>query len=129
MKNILSWLTVFLFLFSANLYAQDESGVSVSPRHNQSIEQMNNDKSQCALNADQQFDKSNHRTLKRTGIGAGIGAAVGTIFGIPGIGAASGGAAGGISGHRKNNKEEKAYNETYAACLRDKGYDVEVYDD
>ena len=126
MVKSLSLLTVFLWLFSFSGFSQDVEGVNANPRYHKSISQQNADKNQCYNQADAQFKDKNNRTLKRTGIGAGIGVVAGKILGKPGTGAVIGGGAGAYTGYRKNNKEEKVFNESYASCLRDRGYDAEI---
>jgi len=122
------FLLVVFMLFGLVGFSQDIDKVYVQPQANQSATELQDEKNECLASADQQFDHSKHKTLKNTGAGAGAGAIVGKIFGSGGAGAVVGGAAGAFRGRKMSNKDEREFNNTYASCLRDKGYSVTVED-
>jgi hypothetical protein len=115
----------FLLFMTLKGYSQDQE-LKVYPRNNQTVEEQKQDEDQCASYADDQTKGGNHTTLKNSGIGAGIGIIGGKILGKPLAGAAIGGAAGAYRGHKKSKKERDAFDQTYASCLEDKGYGLDI---
>lgn len=115
-----------ILLLSFNAFSQDEPSVTVYPQHGQTVSQENADKNDCYNVASGNVKQKKHRTLKNGAIGAGIGAVGGKIIGKPGAGAVIGAGAGAYKGHRGNKKEDQKFNESYAACLRDRGYEADV---
>jgi len=118
---------LFFFSFTSG-YTQDKDPekVKVTLGDHQSAEEFNEDKQACAASADEQVDATGHKTLKNTGAGVAGGAVLGKILGKPGLGAIAGGAAGAYRGHKKSDKDKAEFNNIYASCLREKGYNVEV---
>ncbi|HYD47139.1 MAG TPA: glycine zipper family protein [Terriglobales bacterium] len=58
-------------------------------------------------------------------VGAAAGAAAGAIAGDAGKGAAIGAATGGIGGAAVQGvRKNETFNDIYASCMRDRGYDV-----
>lgn len=126
--RIVSFFAAFL-LFSLNGFGQDPENVIVTPEVSQSAEEIKADKEQCFAYADTTLDATEHKTIKNTAAGAAAGAVVGKILGKPGVGVIVGGGAGAYRGHKKSGQDQREFNETYASCLRDKGYSVEIQDD
>lgn len=119
---------LFFFSFTSGL-AQDDKDpekVKVTLSDYQSAEEFNEDKQACAASADEQVDATGHKTIKNTGAGVAGGAVIGKILGKPGLGAIAGGAAGAYRGKKKSGKDKTEFNNVYASCLREKGYQVEV---
>jgi hypothetical protein len=124
LKIKISLFSFLLFLVFAG-YGQDEE-LRVYPKNNQSVEEQRQDEKQCADYADQETKDGNHTTLKNSGIGAGIGLIGGKLLGKPLAGAAIGGAAGAYRGHKKTKKDRDAFDQTYATCLAEKGYSMDI---
>ena len=124
LKIKISLFSFLLFLVFAG-YGQDEE-LRVYPKNNQSVQEQQQDEKQCADYADQETRNGNHTTLKNSGIGAGIGLIGGKLLGKPLAGAAIGGAAGAYRGHKKSGQERDAFDHTYASCLHEKGYNLDI---
>jgi outer membrane lipoprotein SlyB len=125
MEKAKSIFFTFLLLLAFKGYSQDNE-LKVYPKNNQTVEQQQQDENQCAAYADDQTKGGKHTMLKNSGIGAGIGAIGGKILGKPLAGAAIGGAAGAYRGNKKSKKERDTFDQTYASCLQDKGYNLDI---
>jgi hypothetical protein len=129
-------LAFFIIGIKFSISAQGVPGVYVYPENNQSQDQQAQDENDCyssasndvGQNPSYQPDQGQHKTLKRTGVGAGAGAIIGG-----GKGAAIGAGVGAISGRRSKKRDAAEENaaisndltRAYASCLKSKGYSVE----
>ncbi|MFL5730201.1 MAG: hypothetical protein ACJ75J_12005 [Cytophagaceae bacterium] len=142
MKSIESVPKMMLVLFSiiflsvSASMAQGVPGLYVHPAKNQTKDQQVKDEQSCnswaqnesVANPTPQQKEKQHKTVKRTAVGAGAGALIGG-----GSGAAIGAGAGVISGRRSKKRDAKQSAATssndfvraYSSCLRGKGYSVE----
>ena len=114
----------------------------VSPQRGQTAQQQTADTTACEAAA---RDQTGYSPAADTAKGAGVGAVGGALAGAAAgaaIGAATGGdvgksagigagvgAAGGAvgGGAYKYSKERGAYNDAYARCMSDRGYEVSYY--
>ena len=110
----------------------------VSPAKGQSAQQMDNDKFDCNLQAQQQTGYNPDKALTQGALaglliggaaGAGLGAAAGSVSGIAGTGASVGAIAGGGTGAQFVGPYmyDNAVNTTqraYYACLEARGYTI-----
>lgn len=121
---------MFMFLsftgFGQEVIDKDNDKVKVVLDRGQTEAELNQDREQCMISTDEQLDQTGHKTLKNTGAGAAAGAVVGKIIGKPGLGTVIGGAGGAYRGHKKSGQDQAEFNQVYASCLRDKGYEVHV---
>ena len=126
MLKIVSLLTALLVILMFSGFIQDEEKVKVNLNKNQTERQLKSDKEQCLNHVEEEFDHTKHKTAKSGGAGVVVGGVAGKILGKPGAGAVVGGAAGTYRGYKKSKQDKQEFNEAYASCLIEKGYEVEV---
>jgi uncharacterized protein YcfJ len=90
---------------------------------------LSQDEAQCRQLALSVSGSSTRKTAEGTGIGALLGAAAGAAIGAaahdPGAGAAIGAAVGGATGGGvEAYKSNKAFEQAYERCLRERGHEV-----
>jgi uncharacterized membrane protein YebE (DUF533 family) len=124
-KKLYSLIVAFLF-FGFHAFSQEVDNVKVSPKHHQSEETTKSDMKLCFAETDKKLDQTKHKTLKNTGVGVGAGVIIGKVIGKTGVGAVAGGAAGAYRGHKKSKQDKMEFQNAYASCLKEKGYEVEI---
>ena len=142
MKRIVAWivLAVFGMAMVGCTMEQPRPAVQAYPRYRQTAATQARDSDDCAAWAADQTGYRPSSTAQGAGIGAAVGALGGAAAGAA-IGAAAGGgsgaakgaavgaAAGGIGGAvtggaMKYSRDRRGYNQAYAACMQERGYNV-----
>ena len=135
LQHLLLVVSMIFIGLSNPLNAQGIPGLHVYPNNNQSREQQVTDENNCyswaqdevSANPTPTEEQREHKTAKRSIVGAGIGAIIGG-----GSGAAIGAGTGAVQGRRSHNRDKEEAEaaagsdivRAYASCMESKGYSV-----
>jgi hypothetical protein len=114
MKRVITWivLAVFGMVMVGCTMEQQRPTAQAYPQYRQTADTLARDSADCSAWA---TDQTGYRPAS-TAQGAGIGAAVG---------AAAGGVGGAVTGGAmKYSRDRNGYNQAYATCMQECGYNV-----